>query len=169
MQFWRHLLLAVALATLTLPANAVYVTVNEHELYHTLENTSSIKAGEYYSNAQTINTILSISDLGLNDLAVNWELTARITNDGGTKMRFAIKRMGDGNCDAPCDNTISDESNNIYLNSSNTPISWGKGLGNRTNIPFTITIDNFDVTDGYGEKNIHIEYQVTTQEITTTP
>jgi hypothetical protein len=159
MQFWQHLLLAVTLATLTLPANAVSVSVNEHDLYHTLDNTLPLKAGEYYSNKQTINTTISINGLGLN--LVNWTLTARIADYYGTNMHFAIKRTGSGEGDG----TISDGESN--LNSAGTTISTGTGTGNRINIPFTITISNFDVNDGNGTKDIKIEYQVTTTPITT--
>lgn len=156
MQFWQHLLLGAALATLAFPANAIFIAA---ENWSYAPSTEITNAGEYYADSFTTSTTVNIS--GTANSSQEWTVYVRLTNlmNGLT---IAAKRTGNGTGDNnPSD--VENSNNFPILSTSFQPLF--KGKGNINSIPLEFQISNFDVTDGNGIKDIQIEYQV---EVTTT-
>jgi hypothetical protein len=149
MQFWQHLLLGVALATLTLPANAISVAADDWT--DTLADTTN--AGDY---ADSFTTSTSINISGTTSSSQTWELSARLTT-AMTGLTIDVKRTGNGSGDSVPSGGNADQT----LTTAFQPFFTGSG--NVSGIPLQFLIRNIDVTDGNGTKDIKIEYQVTTQ------
>ncbi len=149
MKWWRHLLLGVALATLTLPAHAISVAAAD---WTYTPPTDITNAGEYYADSFTTSTTVDIS--GTSSSSQAWTVSVRLTNlvNGLT---ITTKRTGNGTGDS-----IPSGSSTYQLTTAFQPLFTGSG--NISGIPLEFRISNFDVTDGNGTKDIQIEYQVTT-------
>jgi hypothetical protein len=150
MQFWQHLVLGVALATVTLPANAISVAADDWT--HTLADNIT-NAGDYYTGSFTTATSINIGDT--TSSSQMWTLSARLTTVIAG-LNIGIKRTGNGSGDS----VPSGGNTNQELTTAFQPFFTGSG--NISGIPLEFEISNFDVTDGNGIKNIQIQYQVTT-------
>jgi hypothetical protein len=150
MQFWQHLLLGVALATVTLPANAISVAADDWT--HTLADNIT-NAGEYYTDSFTTATSINIGDT--TSSSQMWTLSARLTTDI-TGLKIGIRRSNNSSNDS----VLSGGNANQTLTTAFLPFFTGSG--NVTGIPLELQISDVDVTDGNGTKTIPIEYQITT-------
>ncbi|OQX16054.1 MAG: hypothetical protein BWK73_05065 [Thiothrix lacustris] len=144
-------MLGLALATLTLPANAISVAAADWT-YTPL--TDITNAGEYYADSFTTSTTINIS--GTTSLQA-WTVSVRLKNliDG---LAITTKRTGSGTGDS----IPSGGNGNYPLTTAFQPLFTGSG--NISGIPLEFQISNFDVTDGNGTKDLQIEYQVTTTQ-----
>ncbi|OQX03274.1 MAG: hypothetical protein BWK73_40095 [Thiothrix lacustris] len=154
MQFWQHLLLGVALATVTFPANAISVDAADNDWTSTpLSSANITNAGEYYADSFTTSTNVNIS--GIANSSQAWTVSVRLTTlvNG---LAIAVKRTGNGT-------GFPSGGDDTYYPLNNTAFQpLFTGSGNISGIPLEFQISNFDVTDGNGTKDIQIEYQVTT-------
>jgi hypothetical protein len=151
MQFWQHLVLGVALATVTLPANAISVAADNWT--HTLADNIT-NAGDYYTGSFTTATSINIG--GTTSSSQMWTLSARLTTDIAG-LNIGIKRTGNGSGDS-----IPSGGTDDYQTLTTAFLPFFTGSGNVTGIPLELQISDVDVTDGNGTKTIPIEYQITT-------
>lgn len=156
MQFWQHLLLGVALATLALPANAISVAADDWT--YTL-NDNITNAGDYYADTLTTSTKVSIS--GTSSGLQAWTLFARLTTSA-SGLTIATK-CDEENTTCNSVNSITSAGSDGYQTLTTAFLPLFSGSGDISDIPLKYRISNFDVTDGNGIKNIQIEYQITTQ------
>lgn len=150
MGFWQHILPGMVLAALTLPVEAISITADDWS--HTLADNIT-NAGEYYADSTSTSTTVNIG--GTTNTSQAWTLAARLSSPM-PGLTIAVKRTGTGTGDS----IPAGGDSNITLTTAYQNLFTG--TGNISGIPLAFLISGLDVTDGYGTKNIQIEYQVTT-------
>lgn len=156
----QHGLPVLLMILLSKPASAVTVNATNDwaacELQGTITN-----AGDYYSSTLESDGIILncnhayLSIDGVDTSTTAWTVSSRLTNNV-TGMTVELIRTGNGTGDS-----------SLIGGGSYTPLTTAfqnifTGQGNVSSIPLNFRINNFDVTDGYGNHNFQIEYQIIT-------
>lgn len=115
-------------------------------------------AGEYYPSIleNELPTTAHISISGLNP-GDTWTLKA--STSSSSEIAIDIKRTTGGEVNVDSGILSGGES---YINLTSAQQTIFTGTGNWNNIPLLFKISNLDVTDGYGNKNLPIQYSLTT-------
>ena len=152
MRFWQRILVGVLFSIATSQSFAADVNVTGWS--YTLPSTIT-NAGDYYATIleSDLPTTASPDITGLITDTDSWTLKASTIVTGIT---IAVKRSGIGTGNG----TIVGGDNYITLTSAEQTLFTG--TGNRSSIPLQFQISGFDVNDGNGNKNIAIQYRITT-------
>lgn len=161
MRFWQYNLLGLLLAGISLPAAAVSVSAST-DWSNCQASDSITDAGDYYTGSlESGSALLSCTDayLTISGTATSttaWTLSARLVSSA-TGLGLELKRTGNGTgSSAPSGGTD-------YTTLSTAYETLFTGQGNVSSIPLQFRVNNLDVSDGNGTKNIQIQYQITTQ------
>lgn len=119
-------------------------------------------AGDYYNSVldSDLPATANVSIDTAGNTAEQWKVCAALSNVvSGIKINVKRNDSGSGG-------TISDGNSYVELNTTEKYLFQGQG--SISSIQLLFKLENFDVNDGYGDKNFNIAYRVTTDSPSTT-